>query len=156
MPTTVPIDPRDVILLVGPSATGPWAIIRELETFDNTHAREGNEKRYVFGRRQARIRTGAKTSTYDFDGIYDPTDTFGQNVLRDSAENDVAIFYAFVTNGDDGEMPIQGTEEGWLHEVQVLEYTENGDVNSTDPIACSFSAESLDDRIPMTDGLPGS
>lgn len=148
-----PIDPRNVILAVAASASGPFAVINDIEDFDHGRSSGTKSRRYVFARATPYVRTGEKTDTFEHTGLYNPADTGGQNVLRNSYENDTSIFLAFITNGEDGELPT-GNEEGWYQEVQVTEYSESAAADD-EFVEVSFSSENVGERVALTAGLPG-
>lgn len=142
------IDVSDFEVHVASSANGPFARIEDLTSHEGTHGSEDSTRTRVFGKTDPYVRAGENTDEYSLDGLYNPEDTNGQNVLRDSRDNRTTIYLAVVTD------PTPGAEKGYIQPVICTEYSESGDADG-EYLECSFSLESAGARgdIPP-EGLP--
>jgi hypothetical protein len=142
------VDVSDVEVHVAATIAGPFARIEDVTSYEGTHGTEGETRRRVFGRADAYVRAGENTDEYAMDGLYNPDDTLGQNVLRASRDNRGTCVLAIVTD------PTPGSEKGYTQEVRVTEYTDSGEADG-EFVECSFSAIATGTRANIgVGGLP--
>ena len=140
-------DVTDFGVFVAAAAIGPFARIADVVSAEATHGSEDVTRTRVFGRADPYVRTGDDTDEYSMDGLYNPDDTGGQNVLRTAKDANTTVFIAIV----DDDTP--AAEEGYIQECRVTEYTESADADG-EYVECSFSLEGVGARTPITGGLP--
>lgn len=142
------VDVSEVEVHVADTVAGPFARIEDIVSYDATHGNEGETRRRVFGRTAPYVRAGENTDEYAMDGLYNPTDTGGQNVLRESRDNRTTCVLAILTD------PTPGAEVGYYQEVQVTEYSETADADG-EFVECSFAATAVGARVVLpAGGLP--
>lgn len=142
------VDVTDFEVQVAASAAGPFALIDDLTSGSATHGTEGSARTRVFGRTTPYIRAGDDTDEYSLDGLYNPADTDGQNVLRDAKNNKTTVVIAVLHDAT------SGAEKGYTQECRVTEYGESADSDG-EYVECSFTLEAVGERadVPNT-GLP--
>jgi hypothetical protein len=137
------IDTGLVTVHVSAAENGPFAMIQDVESYDATHGSEGETRRRVFGNEVAYIRTGELTDDYDLSGLYNPTDTGGQNVLRAARDNRGTVWLAIM----------HGPSTGYKQQVAITEYGDNGSADG-EWVECSFSASGTGPRVGVAAALP--
>lgn len=142
------VDVSDFEVHIAAAAIGPFAAIEDITSHEGTHGSEDATRTRVFHKADPYIRAGDKTDEYSMDGLYNPDDTGGQNLLRDSRDNDTIIYLAVVTD------PTPGAEEGYIQPVLCTEYSESADADG-EYVECSFTLEQAGARVPIgVGGLP--
>jgi hypothetical protein len=135
-----PYDVSDSLVQVAASASGPWATIEDVQTWDATHGSDAPTRTRVFGRTQPYVRAGDETDTYSLTGLLNLEDVGGQNVLRESRDSRDSIFIRILPAGDDP------GARGYTQEIQVTEYTDAGDADG-EFVSCSFSADGVGPKV---------
>lgn len=136
------LDVSEVILQVGPVG-GPYATIEDLQSYEATHGQEGDARVRVFGQASPYVRAGDLIDSYSFDGLYNPDDTEGQNVLRASRDNGTTMEIRVLPEGADvGDV-------GYKQECRCTEYTDSAEADG-DFVACSFTLEAVGVRNSVT------
>jgi hypothetical protein len=133
------IDSENTIIEVGATAEGTFAQIDNLTGYTATHGREAETRTRVFGREDAYVKPGERSSTYDINGLYDPADTDGQNVLRDAYESGEDVYLRVLHDG----------EAGYLQGVKVTEYSDSATADG-EYVEVSFSATSTTGKTTVT------
>lgn len=124
-----PIDLQDTIIQVS-ADDATYANIANATGYSATHGTDGETRIRVFGAANPYVRAGELVDSYSIDGLYDPADTNGQNILRTARDNGTTVFLKVLPDGADG----------YKQECRVLEYTDNGEAEG-DYVECSFSLE---------------
>lgn len=109
---------------------GAFATIEDLTSYSGDHGSEEATRVRVFGKADPHVRGGEKTDEYSLDGLYNPADTNGQNVLKASYENDVPCWLRVLPDG----------EAGYTQKVRVTAYTDEAEADG-DFVRVSFTAE---------------
>lgn len=134
MPT--PIDLQDTVVKVAaPGATPVFATIANVRGYNATHGTEGEARVRVFGQASPYVRAGTLTDSYSLNGLYDPADTGGQNVLRTARDNGTTVLLQVLPNGT----------AGYQQECRVTEYTDSGDADG-EYVEASFDLEAVGAR----------
>jgi hypothetical protein len=143
-----PIDVTNVELWISANnGAGTYTMINDLRSYDATHGSEGDARTRVFGKTDPYVRVGDDTDEYSFEGLYNPTDTNGQNILRNSKDTGSLVYIAVL------HVPTVGAEEGYTQQVQVTEYAESADSDG-EYVECSFSMTATGPRVALVGGLP--
>jgi hypothetical protein len=121
-------------------ATGLFYRIMDATSAEATHGSEDVTRTRVFGNPNAYIRAGDDTDEYSIDGLYNPDDTNGQNILRAAHDNNTTVFLAFAHDDT------PGAEKGYVQECRITEYSESADADG-EYVECSFSAEGVGARV---------
>lgn len=128
-----PIDLQDTVIKVAaPSATPAFANILNATGYSAEHGTDGETRVRVFGQATPYVRAGELVDSYSIDGLYDPADTTGQNILRTARDNGTNVLLKVLPNGT----------AGYQQECRVLTYTDSGDADG-EYVECSFSLEAV-------------
>jgi len=141
------IDVSDFEVHIAAAQEGPFARIEDITSHEGTHGSEDSTRTRVFGRADPYVRAGENTDEYSLDGLYNPDDTNGQNILRDSRDNRTTIYLAVVTD------PTPGAEKGYIQPVICTEYTDSAEADG-EYVECSFTLEANGAKVDISGGLP--
>lgn len=123
------------------NGAGTYTRIEDMTSWDGTHGSEGSTRTRVFGKADPYVRAGDNTDEYSLEGLYNPEDTNGQNILRDAKDAGSDIYIAIL---DD-----ETAETGYTQKIKVTEYTDSGAADG-EYIQCTFSAEGNGSRVEIT------
>jgi hypothetical protein len=127
------VDVADAQIVIGAAATGPWALINDLTSYDADHGNEGESSVRVFGKATPYVKAGADTDEYSLEGLYNPDDTGGQNVLRTAKDNKTSVWLAVLHSVT----TLPTVVEGYLQECKVTRYNDNGAADG-EYLECAF------------------
>lgn len=133
------IDVQDSVIQIYTPAAGTVpassATILDVTSYDATHGTEGETRTRVFGRADPYVRAGENTDEYSLSGLYNPADTGGQNVLRNSRDNKTTFYLQVLPDG----------VAGYRQLVRCTSYSDNGDADG-EYVECSFDLVAVGPR----------
>ena len=139
------IDVSDARVYVSATGgAGTYALIQDATNFNATHGGADVRETFVFDKSSPHVRTGDNTDEYSIQGLYNPADTNGQNVLRSARDNGTTVFLGIIHDNT------SGAEEGYTQEVRVTQYSESGD-RAGDYIEAGFEARGVGDKTTITE-----
>lgn len=141
------VDVSDARVYVSETGSGDWAPIQDATNWNATHGGADVRETFVFDKSSPHVRTGDNTDEYSVQGLYNPGDTNGQNILRTARDNKTTVFIAILHDNT------SGAEEGYYQEIRVTQYSDSGD-RAGDFVEAGFEGRGVGDKVDLTTGLP--
>jgi hypothetical protein len=117
---------------------GPFAEVEDLTSWGGTHGEDNPTTTYVFGRDEPHEKAGRDTDEYRLAGLYNITDTDGQNVIRDSKDNRTWFVLRIYPGGS--------SAKGYQQPVRTTQYEDTGEAGG-DYVQCSFACKGVGTRV---------